>query len=194
MITISGLVLALSFLSINTRNFVLASVAFVRHTSRVGAAIPSNLQGEKELPEAIAHLLRIRGGESTALDDDDEEDDYSEEEEDDEELDASLAASAVKATVKGKKKQTNSKIKKAKSAVNKELAAKATKTEKVAAKKKHKSSSTFRVPYIIRACLNPMTIVKMTTAYWASLFKLDYLKQVGHSATNRLVTLNFIPC
>jgi hypothetical protein len=48
------------------------------------------------------------------------------------------------------------------------------------AKKKKKSSilKMLHVPYIIGACLNPITLFKMTKGFWVSLFDLDYLKQV----------------
>lgn len=35
------------------------------------------------------------------------------------------------------------------------------------------------VPYIIRACLNPFTFVRMSRAYFASLIDINYLKEVS---------------
>jgi hypothetical protein len=116
------------------------------------------------------------------------EDDEEDEEEDEMEpegkrnFDATLSASAVKATVKTQAK---------KEAIQK-LASKKVVSEKLkkdgaslTTKKKGKSSSVvffFHVPYILKASLNPWTAWKMTIAYWASLFNLDYLQPEASGA------------
>ncbi len=38
------------------------------------------------------------------------------------------------------------------------------------------------VPYIIRACLNPFTLIAMTKAYFVSLCDINYLKEVSSIA------------
>ena len=79
-----------------------------------------------------------------------------------------LADSAVKAASKSKAKKTAT----AKSAVNAGLAS----TSKKASKKR---TSKLRIPYILKACMNPLTLIAMTKAYCASLFNLEYLKKVN---------------
>ena len=55
-----------------------------------------------------------------------------------------------------------------------------------APKKKSSSSlmSMLYVPYIIKACLNPFTFLKMTKAYWSSLINLEYLAANTDSSQN----------
>lgn len=87
--------------------------------------------------------------------------------------DAKMALSALKATQKSKAK-LNTSIKKVVSA---ELKTTAPKT---------KSSSTnsggvlklLHIPYIVRAIINPITLFRMTRAYFASLFDLNYVQNV----------------
>jgi len=45
-------------------------------------------------------------------------------------------------------------------------------------KKKSQWKKMLRLPYIIRACLNPFTVFAMTRAYFASLFNISYLEEV----------------
>ena len=33
-----------------------------------------------------------------------------------------------------------------------------------------------KIPYIVRACLNPFTVIAMTKAYWQSLFNIHYME------------------
>ena len=93
-------------------------------------------------------LNRIRGGASD--DSDDEETD------DEEEEGPSLAKSAKAAATKAVK----SKIKSA-----------------IAPKPKKKSLGFFKLPYILKACLNPLVFWKMTAGYWKSLYNIDYMAQ-----------------
>jgi len=122
----------------------------------------------------------IRGGATTAADsqedieiessEDEAEDEESEDEEEEEEegLDAKLVKSA-------QTKAATVKTKIAKAAVKAAIAT------TVQPKKSSSSSSTksllkmLHIPYIIRACLNPLTVIKMTRAYFGSLVQLDYL-------------------
>jgi hypothetical protein len=104
---------------------------------------------------------------------DEEEEEVDVEEEDDKELqreierERSLAASALKASAKIIAKKQSQKTAASKEAVNTKLLKKPVKIRVV------KKSI---IPYIIRACFNPGTVIRMTIAYWQSLFNLDYLK------------------
>jgi hypothetical protein len=75
-------------------------------------------------------------------------------------LDAALAAAALKSASKAKVSQQAS----VKKVVNIQLQAKS------------KRRLFPRIPYILRATLNPWTLLAMTKSYWASLFNLDYLQ------------------
>jgi hypothetical protein len=159
-------------------------------------------------------LINIRGG-ATESDDEDESDEEEDEEESDEEEDEEeeqlAAAAAAKAALKSKTKKsaksttkksatskaglaastvkasTKSKTQKAaaaKKAVNTNLL----KTSATTTKTKKKKSSILKmlhIPYIIGACLNPVTLFKMTKGFWVSLFDLDYLKQVRRKLCRR---------
>lgn len=99
----------------------------------------------------------IRGG---AIDVDIESSD--EEETDDEEEEEEVVPKLAKAT--------------------KKAATKAVKTTVAAAlkpMKKKKSSSGlmkfFKIPYIVKACLNPVVFFQMTAGYWQSLFSINYM-------------------
>lgn len=91
-------------------------------------------------------------------------------------LDAKLAASTLK-------KEATSKVKVSKQAVN----------AKLSAPKKVKRRMSLRIPYIVRACCNPITLIKMTAAYWQSLFQLDYGNQVSQMEAFRESTM-FLFC
>jgi hypothetical protein len=112
-------------------------------------------------------VFSCRGGGVEDSDDEYDLSDDSEVEESEEEEDDTLLASTVKATTKAQIKKTAS----AKATVSSTLAetAKATKQEK---------KSKMKLPYILRAFCNPFTVFVMTKAYFASLFNLEYGKQV----------------
>lgn len=123
-----------------------------------------------------ASPLVFRGGASSVATDEDEEVDLDVSDEEEEEEIATpkkriskLAASSVKAADKSKSKKKS----RAKSAVNEGLAAE---TKKASPSKKKKSSK-LRIPYILKACLNPFTVFAMTRAYFGSLFNLEYIKK-----------------
>ncbi|CAB9526952.1 expressed unknown protein [Seminavis robusta] len=135
----------------------------------------------------IQQSVSVRGGAaSTLVDSDDEEEESEDEEEEEEKVDldeeeeeeeeipkkkakATLAASAVKAASKSKAKKTAS----VKAAIKTGLAD----TPTVPKKKKSGLLSILKIPYIIKASLNPMTLFAMTKAYWGSLFNLNYIKK-----------------
>jgi hypothetical protein len=105
--------------------------------------------------------------------DDDEEDD--EDEKEDEELDPVMVKAAIKSSYKSKQKKTAA----VKAKVSEKLASQKAPTKSTTPSKKKKSGSLWnKVPYIIRVCLNPFTVIAMTRAYFASLFNLNYLQVV----------------
>jgi hypothetical protein len=160
---------------------------------------PRNSLPDKYLPGSV--LLGLRGGDDVSDDSDDDEEESDQDVSDDEEevdeeeeeveeaappatkedLDASLSASAVQSAIKTKVKREIAKKQAAKRAMSEELknapAVESSKSKKLKAKKASSSMSFFRVPYVIRAFLNPVTVFRMTLAYWASLFDLDYMKR-----------------
>lgn len=141
----------------------------------------------------------MRGGASTIKDEDGESEDEEEEEdaienaleqvvdseaEETEQvvLDASLAAAALKSASKSHAKAVSEKVQTAKNTVNAQLSetkpnVKSGGNKAAAIPKKVPHRRLFKLPYIIRAILNPFTVVSMTKAYWASLVNLNYLQQ-----------------
>lgn len=128
----------------------------------------------------------VRGGATVTEEEDeidldeedgDEEEDE-EEEEEDEELDPVMVKAAIKSSYKSKQKKTAA----VKAKVSEKLASQA--ATKTAPIKKKKSGSLWgKVPYIIRVCLNPFTVIAMTRAYFVSLFNLNYLQEVRFTST-----------
>jgi len=106
----------------------------------------------------------IRGGGS---DYDSEYDEYDEESDVE---DTKLSASAVKALKKAQAKKKAH----AKKTVSASLKTKA----KAAPKKSSGSGGIFKkIPYIVRALMNPFTVFAMTKGYFASLVNIDYLQE-----------------
>jgi len=130
-------------------------------------------ESDDEVDEIVGKVL-----EEIERDGGDDKEEEEDEEEEDEKIDAKLTASAMKSSYKAKAKLQAKKSAKIKEAVSSKLSSSSSsKTKKtVAAKKKSKSSSSsmFRVPYIMRALINPFTVFAMTRAFWVSLFNLDY--------------------
>jgi hypothetical protein len=151
-------------------------VRSIFHTNvRGGASPPSKVvenvddESEEEYDEleeevAVEDVLEIEGD-----DDEDEEQEGSMTTEM-----STLSASALKAADKLKVRKVAS----VKSALEHGMAA--TPTSKSAVKKK-KSFLEFKLPYILRACFNPVMLIAMTKAYWKSLFSLNYGKKVRHA-------------
>ena len=120
--------------------------------------------------------------------DNDEEEDEEEEEEEEEEvaMDPKLSAAAISSAVKAEAKVRAAQVGQTKSKLSQTLAqdsksSSRTKTKAAATLKKTSSSkrrSLVSVPYIVKACLNPITAFSMIKAYWASLFSLEYPPQV----------------
>lgn len=107
------------------------------------------------------YLLRISGG---AFEDSDDEFDEMESDVEEEEEEESLSKSAVAAVKKSKKKKTKAVT----AAVSKSLSSSSSK------------KSMLKIPYIVRALLNPLTVLAMTKAYFGSLFNINYLDEVSH--------------
>mmetsp|Transcript_22774 Transcript_22774/g.37721 ORF Transcript_22774/g.37721 Transcript_22774/m.37721 type:complete len:227 (-) Transcript_22774:282-962(-) len=129
---------------------------------------------DDEIDELIEELLEEQ--------DSDGEDTDDEEEEEEEKVDPKLTKAAIKSTSKAKTKKTTAAKKKVsaklKSTPSKAAPLKATPVSKSKPKKKGKSlMQVLKVPYILRACMNPFTVFAMTKAYFASLFNFNYLKE-----------------
>lgn len=157
--------------------YILVVAAFVSalHTQKVSAissrtpllVLPSTNYNRPSQNTGLVFSLS-RGG---AIEDSDDEydldkSDFEEEYDSEEEDDVKLSASAVAAARKAKLKEA----KRSKKTVSNSLKKK---TEK------KRSSPLKKVPYIVKALLNPFTVLAMTKGYFASLFNIDYMKQVS---------------
>lgn len=147
----------------------------------------SALLGRSSRPfKMVDPSILPRGGAKGDSDEYDSEE-YDEYEEEDDEKEALAAAAKAKAS----KKKAKAKAKAAalsKSAVSSAAKAKAKKSaevkESVNVSLAPKTSGggksilqILRVPYIVRACLNPLTLIAMTKAYFASLCNIGYLEE-----------------
>jgi len=145
--------------------FVLAAImtsALVVITGKVEAfwqqqnsAIHTHRYSNLMLDETgVDFLLHIRGG-SSVIDVEIESSD--EEETDDEEEAPELAKATKKAVTKAVKKSVAT-----------------------AMKSPPQKSNIFRflkLPYIVKACLNPVVLFQMTAGYWKSLYNIDYMTE-----------------
>eukprot|EP00555_Chaetoceros_dichaeta_P009574 CAMPEP_0198273598 /NCGR_PEP_ID=MMETSP1447-20131203/57365_1 /TAXON_ID=420782 /ORGANISM="Chaetoceros dichaeta, Strain CCMP1751" /LENGTH=169 /DNA_ID=CAMNT_0043967349 /DNA_START=263 /DNA_END=772 /DNA_ORIENTATION=+ len=125
----------------------------------------------------MSALMRCGRGGAIDLDDDeydvDEEYDVEEYDSDvEEDVESSLAAAAVAAVAKAKKKKAEE---------AKRLMSEAIRVSKVATevkkRKKKKPSLLKKIPYILRAFVNPFTVLAMTRGYFASLINIDYMQE-----------------
>lgn len=96
----------------------------------------------------------------------DSDDEYDDEYDSDEEEEVVVKTKLSKSAVKASKKSSTKKKKEVKAKVSKTL------------EKKTKKKSSFKIPYLLRAFLNPFTVAAMIKGYMASLFNIDYLQQV----------------
>ena len=94
----------------------------------------------------------------------DVEEEEEEEEEEYDEIDEKLSKAAKAAMEKARKKKEES---------TKKAISKATK------KRKTSLFKLLRVPYVLRAFLNPFTVAAMTKHYLASLFNVNYMEDVS---------------
>lgn len=134
-------------------------------------------------------FLVFRGGAASDEYDSDEYDsEYDSDEEEEEPIVTKakkLATSTKSATQKKALKQTAVKTAALKSKVSVAMASSSSSSKPVAKKK-----GVYKrfVPYIVRACLNPFTLVAMTKAYFVSLMDINYLnKEVSDIYIFRLV-------
>jgi len=120
------------------------------------------------------HLL-LRGGAAAVEEEFDEDFSEIESSDEEEELDPKLAKSALSAASKAKAKA-------------KTAAKEAVKTTLQASTPEKKKSSGFMklltIPYIVKACLNPLVLIAMTKGYWSSLFNLNYLNDKVDTSQN----------
>ena len=117
-----------------------------------------------DLDDAVDQLDADVDDEDGEIDEDDS--DVLEEQRDKKRLDTKLTHSAMHSAVKVQVK----KITETKEAVSSSLKMKK-------AKQKGKLLKALRLPYIIRAVMNPITVFLMTRAYFASLFNLNFMKE-----------------
>jgi len=145
-------------------------VPFLAHNQGSDNNVPSYGKSAELL------LALSRGGsieDESEYDYEDESEELSEDEEVEEVKQKTLSASTLSAIEKTKNKKAAEATSKSKAAVNASL-------QKSKPKKKKPSVSLLkklRVPYIVRACLNPLTVFSMTRAYFASLFNINYMEE-----------------
>eukprot|EP00978_Attheya_sp_CCMP212_P029144 scaffold102690_cov46-Attheya_sp.AAC.1 len=135
-----------------------------------------------------ARLFELRGGDD---DDDMSGDEYDLDASSEEVEEEEPVVVALKKKIKTSRKKSHakqSKLSESTKAATKKSTAKKTAESKQAVSitmsmtnksksKKKSSSSMIRIPYILKACLNPLTVFAMTRAYFASLFNIHYLEQ-----------------
>jgi len=122
---------------------------------------------------AINLLASIRGGDSSAVGVEIESSDE-EETDDEEDLEAEGIPTLVKATQKAATK-----------------AVKSTVAAALKPKKKKNSGSLmkyFKIPYIIKASLNPIVFFQMTVGYWKSLYNINYMSEKEQDSSQNLRT------
>lgn len=121
----------------------------------------------------IRHVTHFRGG---AFVDSDEEYDSDEYDSDDE--DEPIVAKAKKLASSTKNKVQKAKGAAAKAKVSVAMASSGGGDGGLGGLYRH------YVPYIIRACLNPFTLLSMTKGYFISLFDINYLREVSRDTSS----------
>jgi hypothetical protein len=126
-------------------------------------------------PQQVVYSIR-GGGEddyetdSSSESDMDEYDESSEEDEKEIEQEIEKLSASTKKVMEKSNKKKKSQVKQA---VSESLS--------ISKKKKRSSGGTNvlkKIPYIVRAFMNPFTVFAMTKGYFASLFNIDYLQEV----------------
>jgi len=135
------------------------------------AAFVGRRRGHSLRSSSAGDAILARGG-AAALDEYDSDldvgaDEYDSEEE--EEAIRVIPKKLKKSTVRAAKKAGSKKSAASKRAIG------ATLYETKPKKRKASLAKVLRIPYIVRACLNPITCFVMMRAYLASLFNIDYL-------------------
>jgi len=121
------------------------------------------------IPKGGANAVEIEYDSDEEVDESESEYESESESEEEEEEAATLLKSTVASTAKRQKKQ--------KEETKSTMSA-------VLQKQKKKRKSMFpkiRLPYLLRACLNPFTLFSMTKTYWASLINISYLEELQES-------------
>lgn len=149
--------------------FVLAAIlasALVVLTAEVSAfrqqqnPILRRQQHTRTMVEEISvdFMTSIRGG-SSAIDVEIESSDEEETDDEEEEIVPKLAKATKKAATKVVKKSVAAALRPKKK------------------KKKSGLMKLFKLPYIVKACLNPFVFFQMTVGYWKSLYNIDYMTE-----------------
>lgn len=123
---------------------------------------------------SIAFVVPRGGDEADEYDSEYDFDSDDEEEEEEEEEIVPVKTKLSSSTLKASSKAKSRKARTSKKIVNESLSKK--KAAPPAVKKASKKKLLY-VPYILRALLNPFTVLTMTKGYLASLFNIDYLQQ-----------------
>lgn len=133
-------------------------------------------QASPPLDDTFTIMEKLRAGASSDDEYDEEYDleEYDDEEEEDSAIDEKLSKAAEAVMEKARKKRAEE-----------TKAAIAATSTKVSKKKKRSLLKMLKLPYVLRAFLNPFTIAAMTKHYFASLFNVNYLEeQVSHFSTS----------
>ena len=120
----------------------------------------------------IHKILQVRGG---GNDDDEYDSEYDSEEVEEEPIVTKtkrLSSSTKQKVQRAKSAQVKSKVKVAM------MSSSSAKSSASAGKQNSRSLYKRFVPYIIRACINPFTLLAMTKSYFVSLCDINYLKEV----------------
>ena len=121
----------------------------------------------------IHKILQVRGG---GDDDEYDSDEYDSDEEEPIVTKTKRLSSSTKQKVqRAKSAQVKSKVKVAMMSSSSSSA----KSSALAGKQNNRSLYKRFVPYIIRACINPFTLLAMTKSYFVSLCDINYLKEVS---------------
>ena len=165
------LLLAVIYVTLAPSMTVVAAISPRHHSSFAGLhRITSSTTQHQQ-------LYNIRGGDSEE-EYDSEEEEYDSDDEVDEPIviKTKKLASSTKNTVQ--KKNTSN----VKSKVKVALASSSSSSKKVSVSNNNSGRSMYKryVPYIIRACLNPFTLMRMTKSYFVSLCDINYLKEVRY--------------
>jgi len=123
--------------------------------------------------DAISAIRRCSRGGAIDLDVEYDVDEYDSEDDVEVDEDVKLAASAVAAVAKAKKKKADA----AKKAMSRAILESKLAMEVKKTKKKKSRSILKKIPYILRAFVNPFTVLAMTKGYFASLFNIDYMSE-----------------
>jgi hypothetical protein len=123
-------------------------------------------------------LYMFRGG---AASDENDADEYDSEYDSDEDEGVEPIATKAKTLATSTKSATQKKALKQTAALKSKVSVAMASSSSTSSKAVTKKKGVYKrfVPYIIRACLNPFTLVAMTKAYFVSLLDINYLKEVS---------------